>query len=79
MSPTDAVLTLLATRAPAATLCPSEAARALAAAGGHVDWRAEMLGVHAAVDALVADGSVALSWKGVDMATRAGPYRIRRA
>lgn len=80
MTPTDAVMTLLAARAPGATLCPSEAARALAAAGGHgADWRAEMPGVHAAVDALVADGSVALSWKGVDMAARAGPYRIRRA
>jgi hypothetical protein len=74
-----ATLALLAGRAPGATLCPSEVARALAAASGEEDWRREMQGVHEAVDGLVADGLVGLSWKGVAMALRDGPYRIGRA
>ena len=72
----DAVLALLAARAPDATLCPSEVARVLAGAG---DWRDAMAGVHAAVDALAAAGRVRLSWKGVAMPAREGPYRIGRA
>jgi hypothetical protein len=71
-----AVRRLLAERATGATLCPSEVARALAADTGHADWRGEMARVHAAVDGLVAEGAVRLSWKGVAMARRAGPYRI---
>jgi hypothetical protein len=69
-----ATLTLLATRAPGATICPSEVARVLAGEGG--DWRAAMPVVHAAVDRLVADGLVRLSWKGAAMPVRRGPYRI---
>jgi hypothetical protein len=69
------VLTLLAARADGATICPSEAARVIAAAG---DWRAAMPAVHAAVDALVAEGVVGLSWRGEAMVARAGPYRIGR-
>lgn len=72
-------LALLAVRAPGATVCPSEVARALAAAAGHpAHWRGETAGVHAAVDALVAEGRVRLSWKGAAKAVRAGPYRIGR-
>ena len=77
-----ATLALLGTRAEGATICPSEVARRLAAnfpVDSADDWRGEMPVVHAAVDGLVADGLVRLSWKGVDMATRSGPYRIRRA
>ena len=70
----DATLALLATRAPAATICPSEVARVLGAAQG--DWRGMMPAVHAAVDRLVIDGRVRLSWKGQPLAARAGPYRI---
>ena len=70
----DAVRTLLEARAPGATICPSEAARALAAPDG--DWRAEMPAVHEAVDRLVADGMVRLSWKGETLWSRTGPYRI---
>jgi hypothetical protein len=51
-----ALLTLLADRAAEATLCPSEVARALAGAAGSEDWRGEMAAVHAAVDAMVAEG-----------------------
>jgi hypothetical protein len=67
-----AALALLAERAAGATVCPSEVARAV----GGADWRAAMPTVHAAVDALVAEGCVRLSWKGVGMRAREGPYRI---
>jgi hypothetical protein len=74
-----AVLALLAARAPHASLCPSEVARALATAADSDDWRGAMADVHAAIDALVADGAVRLRWKGVAMPVRRGPYRIVRA
>lgn len=64
-------LTLLACRAPGATICPSEVARRLGA-----DWRGAMPVVHAAVDRLLEDGRVTLSWKGAPMPMRTGPYRI---
>lgn len=72
------ILTLLGARAPGATLCPSEVARALAA-DDPAAWRARMPQVHAAIDRLVADGAVQLSWKGEPMASRQGPYRIGHA
>ena len=71
--PRTAVLSLLAHRAPDATICPSEVARAIAP-----DWRGVMPAVHAAVDGLVRDGLVQLSWKGRRLAARSGPYRISR-
>lgn len=71
-----AVLRLLAARRPVATICPSEVARALAAADGRDDWRAAMPVVHAAVDTLLAEELVRLSWKGTTMPVRDGPYRI---
>ena len=75
-----AALALLASRAPGATICPSEVARALAANGdagsAQEAWRDLMPIVHAAVDTLLADGRVRLSWKGTDLPKRAGPYRI---
>lgn len=72
-------LALLAGRSAEATVCPSEVARAIAAAAGMKDWRGEMAAVHAAVDRLVAEGLVRLSWKGEAMPVRDGPYRIGRA
>lgn len=72
-------LVLLARRAPGATVCPSEVARAMAAATpAATDWREAMPAVHAAIDRLVDEGLVMLSWKGKPLATRAGPYRIGR-
>ena len=68
-----AALALLDRRAAGATICPSEVARAIAPAA---DWRAAMPVVHAAVDGLLNDGTVQLSWKGEALATRDGPYRI---
>ncbi|WP_443024869.1 DUF3253 domain-containing protein [Sphingomonas sp. Leaf37] len=66
-------LSLLARRASGATICPSEVARVIAP-----DWRGAMPAVHAAIDALVGEGLVRLSWKGRSLATRSGPYRIGR-
>ena len=78
----DATLLLLDQRAPGATVCPSEVARMLAAAPGAgtaaPDWRSRMPEVHAAIDRLVAQGRVRLSWKGRDLPSRTGPYRIGR-
>lgn len=76
MTPAEAILTLLAERAPGATICPSEAARRLAGREG--DWRAAMEAVHAATDALVDAGAITLSWKGETNEKRRGPYRIAR-
>jgi len=76
MNAEDAILAVLARRAAGATACPSEAARYLAGPQG--DWRAQMDTVHSAVDALVQAGAITLSWKGVPMQKRRGPYRIAR-
>jgi Protein of unknown function (DUF3253) len=75
-SPEAVTLKLLARRPAGTTVCPSEVARAIAAAAGEADWRSAMPAVHAAVDRMVADGLVRLSWKGVAMDERDGPYRI---
>ena len=69
-----AILGLLEERRPGATICPSEAARRL----NREHWRGEMERVHAAVDALLANGEIALSWKGKRLEGRQGPYRIER-
>lgn len=75
----DAILTLLAARAADATICPSEAARLLAAAAGDAaGWRSAMPGVHEAVDRLLAEGCIRLRWKGMCLPVRSGPYRIAR-
>jgi hypothetical protein len=75
----DLTRALLIARGAEATVCPSEVARQLATARGQSNWRALMPTVHAAIDALVADAEVRLSWKGAPLASRAGPYRIGRA
>lgn len=69
---------LLDARAADATICPSEVARALVAGDAPEAWREAMPAVHAAVDALVTEGRVRLSWKGNALAARDGPYRIAR-
>lgn len=71
--PRAETLSLLARRKPHATICPSEVARVIAS-----DWRSAMPAVHAAIDGLVGEGLVRLSWKGRALATRSGPYRISR-
>lgn len=77
----DATLAILAARAPGATICPSEVARALVEPGSTtaaLDWRNKMPAVHAAIDLLVTEGLVRLSWKGKMLPIRSGPYRIGR-
>lgn len=71
-----AILSLLAGRAPAATICPSEAARAV----GGEDWRALMEPARQAAQRLVARGAVEITQRGqvVELATARGPIRIRR-
>jgi hypothetical protein len=80
--PTDAVLEqtvldLLAARARGATICPSEAARAV----GGDDWRPLMEPARAAARRLVARGLVEITQSGrvVDGSTARGPIRIRRS
>jgi len=77
-----AILDLLAERQPEATICPSEAARRVAAGSSPeiaADWRAAMPIVHAGVDQLLAQGAIRLRWKGQPLPARTGPYRIARA
>ncbi|MEG3125749.1 DUF3253 domain-containing protein [Sphingomonas sp. GB1N7] len=80
-NPTDQAreltIALLATRASSASVCPSEVARALAASAGG-DWRGAMPVVHAAVDQLVREGVIRLSWKAIPLSQRVEPYRIMR-
>ncbi len=72
-----AILTLLAERSDASTICPSEAARKL----DPVEWRTHMPRVHAAARDLVASEKVVLTQGGAIVPPDAvvGAYRIRRA
>lgn len=76
MDPREVMMALLAARAEDATVCPSEVARVVAGSAG--EWREAMPEVHAAVDQMVSEGRVRLSWKGRPLSTRSGPYRIAR-
>lgn len=74
----EVTLALLGARAPEATVCPSEVARAMTA-DRKTDteaWRDAMPVVHAAIDLLLAEGLVRLSWRGTVLDARDGPYRI---
>lgn len=73
----DAILALLARRAPGRTICPSEAARAL---GGDDDFRPYMDPVRDAARRLVARGEVEVTQRGVvvDLDAARGPIRLRR-
>ena len=78
-----AVVELLSARASGATICPSEAARAVSAERGEADdaWRELMEPARAAARRLVAAGDVVITQKGqvVDPSTAKGPIRVRRA
>jgi hypothetical protein len=69
-------MALLESRSPGHTICPSEVARALATGS---NWREAMPAVHAAIDRLLEEGAIGLSWKGQPLTSRAGPYRVRLA
>ena len=80
VSPTDealeqSVLALLGARAADATICPSEAARAV----GGDDWRHLMEPARSAARRLVATGDVEITQGGhvVDPSTAKGPIRVR--
>lgn len=70
-----AILDLLARRAGDATICPSEAARAVA-----TDWQPLMERARAAARRLVAAGAVEITQGGrvVEPSTAKGPIRVRR-
>lgn len=75
-----AILSLLEMRDPDKTICPSEAARALAKArGAPDDWRADMASAHAAARKLAQEGMVTPMQGGKAVAAPEGAYRIARA
>jgi hypothetical protein len=80
----ESLLDLLDARARGATVCPSEAARAVATAdgaGGDEAWRHLMEPARMAARRLVAAGQVEITQHGrvVDPSTAKGPIRVRRA
>jgi hypothetical protein len=74
-----AIMDLLAVRARDATICPSEAARAVGGAD-EASWRPLMEPARAAARRLVAGDEVEITQGGrvVDPSTAKGPIRIRR-
>lgn len=74
----QAILDLLARRRDGATICPSDAARAV---GSDDDWRDLMEPARQAAARLVAAGQVEVTQGGrvVDLASAKGPIRIRKA
>ncbi|MFJ9338512.1 DUF3253 domain-containing protein [Streptomyces sp. NPDC101733] len=74
-----AILELLERRGPAATICPSDAARAVYT-GDDDGWRALMEPARRAARRLVAAGEVEITQAGrpVDPTEARGPIRIRR-
>ncbi len=72
----QAIDALLDDRRPGATICPSEAARAVDPEG----WRELMPAARAAAGRLAAAGQVEVTQRGevVDVATARGPVRVRR-
>lgn len=73
----DAIRELLDARANDASICPSEAARAV----GGEDWRPLMERARRAARRLVASGEVEICQGGrvIDPSTARGPIRVRRA
>jgi hypothetical protein len=74
-----ALLALLGRRARGATVCPSEAARAVAGDAADEEWRALMEPARMAARRLVARGEVEILQGGrvVDPSTAKGPIRVR--
>ena len=71
------ILALVQARGPDKTICPSEAARALAGGRGKPDdWREEMDRVHTASRRLASAGEVRLTQGGVEVVHPTGAYRI---
>jgi Protein of unknown function (DUF3253) len=72
-----AIFALLAKRSSNATICPSDAARAVYPAAA--DWRAAMPAVRTVAAQLVARGALVVTQGGkvVDIHTAQGPIRLR--
>ena len=75
---TDTILTLLASRAPSASICPSDVARALSS--DERIWRAQMPAIRRVAAQLAVDGRVKVTRgsEEVDALSKGGPIRIRR-
>ncbi|QCW51765.1 DUF3253 domain-containing protein [Nocardioides dongxiaopingii] len=75
------ILALLDARDHGRTICPSEAARAVAADLGRDDWRALMDAARRAAGRLVTAGRVVVTQRGepVDPLTASGPIRVGHA
>lgn len=75
MSPSQAILSLLAQRKPGASICPSEAARKM---DPHA-WRERMEEVRQAAALLAKRGELVITQRGqpVDLSTAKGPVRLR--
>lgn len=74
----NAILALLATRAPSASICPSDVARAMTA--DEAGWRDKMPDIRRVAAQLAAAGQVKVTRGGVevDAVSKGGPIRIRR-
>lgn len=72
----EAILSLLAQRGPSATICPSEAARAVCGEA----FRSAMEPAREAARRLVARGEIEITQRGrvVEPSTARGPIRLRR-
>jgi hypothetical protein len=78
----ESIRSLLAGRAADATICPSEAARAVSLSSSEVrEWRELMEPARRAARRLVAAGEIEITQNGrvVDPSTAKGPVRLRRA
>lgn len=76
----QAILALLAERAPGKTLCPSEVARALAQ-DNQAQWRPMMPAVRSAADRLAGQGRLQVLQRGQAVASAVqavGPIRLAR-
>jgi len=74
----DIILALLGARADGATICPSEAARAVARDAG-TEWRPLMAATREAACRLAAAGRIVVTQRGVpvDPLQARGPIRLR--
>jgi len=73
------ILRLLANRGSGKTICPSEAARAVAGSDGREVWEPLMTPAREAAERLVAEGKIVVTQGGrvVDGRTAKGPIRLR--
>jgi hypothetical protein len=74
-----AILRLLEERGEGKTICPSEAARAVAGSEEKTEWEPLMSAVRAAAGRMVEEGKIVVTQKGkvVDGATAKGAIRFR--